>query len=385
VTRARAAKLAINRLRERRQLDSDAVTRFLERFPPPVVEGSHTTFLHRGEADGVAVRHRVVGLPDPLPMRRIAGTDLWYASVELPEGSRIEYQLEVSIEGRHDRFNDPLNPRRASNPFGESSVCYGYGYEVPDWTQPDPDAREGELIEVSVRSSALRRTTHPKVYLPARFRRTNRYPVLIVHDGSDFLNYSSAKTVLDNLIHRMDVAELIAVFIDPGNRLVEYANNAAHARYIDSELVPYLEDELPLAGVPISRCLMGSSFGGIAALSTAVRNPGRYGSLLLQSASFVFTDIGTDHGGGEVFDPVVRFVNRYRANPSRPVDRLFASCGVYEPLIVGNRSMMPVFSEAGLEVRYVESRDGHNWESWRDRLRDGLSWVFPGPAKFVYE
>ena len=37
--------------------------------------------------------------------------------------------------------------------------------------------------------------------------------------------------------------------------------------------------------------------------------PRVFGSLLLESASFVFTDIGVDHGGGPVFDPVVKFVN----------------------------------------------------------------------------
>ncbi len=99
----------------------------------------------------------------------------------------------------------------------------------------------------------------------------------------------------------------------------------------------------------------------------------------------MFTDIGADHGGGPSFDPVVRFVNRYRARPVRVADRLFISCGVYEDLIVQNRSMLPVFTEAGMEVNYVESRDGHNWESWRDRLRDGLCWIFPGEQLFVYE
>ena len=55
------------------------------------------------------------------------------------------------------------------------------------------------------------------------------------------------------------------------------------------------------------------------------------------------------------------------------------------PLITPNRSMVPVFRGAGMTVRYVEARDGHNWEDWRDRQRDGLSWLFPGPQKFVYE
>ncbi len=78
-------------------------------------------------------------------------------------------------------------------------------------------------------------------------------------------------------------------------------------------------------------------------------------------------------------------MNRFRARPRRVTDRIFASCGVYEPLIVPNRSMVPVFESTGATVRYVEARDGHSWENWRDRLRDGLSWVYPGPQKFVYE
>jgi enterochelin esterase family protein len=130
---------------------------------------------------------------------------------------------------------------------------------------------------------------------------------------------------------------------------------------------------------------MGASFGAVASLSIAYRQPATYGSLLLQSGSFVFTDIGHDHGGGPVFEPVVRFVNRFRAAPRRVADRLFVSCGVYEPLIVRNRSMVPVFEAAGMTVRYVEARDGHSWENWRDRLRDGLSWIFPGPQKYFYE
>ena len=78
---------------------------------------------------------------------------------------------------------------------------------------------------------------------------------------------------------------------------------------------------------------MGSSFGGVASVSTATRYPGVFGSLFLESASLVFTDIGRDHGGGPAFDPVVKFVNRFRARPQRIVERIYMTCGMYEPLI----------------------------------------------------
>jgi enterochelin esterase family protein len=378
-------RLAINRLRTARPLDAAAVDRFLARHEVPVVEGPRCTFLWRGEADEAWICQRIVGLPDRIPMRRLHGTDLWYLVLELPEGSRVEYQVEIRRGDDHDRFNDPLNEKRSHSPVGSSSVCFGSGYETPEWVLPDPEARPGELRDIVLRSRALGRDAHVTLYLPARFRPTATYPLLIVHDGADFLQYASMKTVLDNLIHRLDVAEVVVAFTDPGDRLREYANSAAHSRFLTQELLPELESSLPLVGQRAGRCLLGSSFGGVASLAAAYRSPETYGSLVLLSASLVFTDIGSDHEGGPVFDPVVKFVNRFRAKPRGAADRLFQSCGVYEPLIVPNRSMVHVFESVGIDVRYTEARDGHSWENWRDRLRDALSWVYPGPQKLYYE
>jgi enterochelin esterase family protein len=47
--------------------------------------------------------------------------------------------------------------------------------------------------------------------------------------------------------------------------------------------------------------------------------------------------------------------------------------------------MVSTFRDTGMEVRYVEARDGHNWENWRDRLRDALTWIYPGDQKVIYE
>ena len=384
-TPTRSRKLAINRLKERRPLEPATIDRFLGRNEFPIVEGDRATFVFRGEADEVLLAHWIVELPSRIPLRRLPDTDLWYVVIELPAKSRVEYKLEL-VRGEHrEMIDDPLNTQVSHNPMGQNSVVRGRGYEVPEWTRPDPDARPGTFIETSLHSRSLKREAYYPLYLPARFRPTGRYPLLVVHDGGDFINYASIKTVLDNLIHRLDVAETVVAFTHPEDRLTEYPDNPAHARFLTKELVPHLESEFPLLARPSARCVMGSSFGAVAALSTAARYPGFYGSMLLQSGSFVFTDIGNDHGGGPLFDPVVKFVNRFRARPRRVVDRAFITCGVYEPLIVRNRSMVPLLRDTGMEIRYIEARDGHTWENWRDRLRDGLSWIYPGPHKLYYE
>lgn len=110
-------KLAINRLRERADLGPELVAQFVERYRSPIIEGQNATFLFLGHADEVFVRHRVVGLPDPLPMKRIGETDLWAATCDLPAGSRVEYQLETRRGDHYERFNDPLNERVAHSPM----------------------------------------------------------------------------------------------------------------------------------------------------------------------------------------------------------------------------------------------------------------------------
>ena len=133
-----------------------------------------------------------------------------------------------------------------------------------------------------------------------------------------------------------------------------------------------------------ARALLGASFGAVASLHTAWCDPGIWGSLLLLSGSFAFSDIGT-HRRGKAFDPVVRFMNEFRRAPGQPTARAYVACGVYESLIYENRSLVPVLQKHGIDVRYREVHDSHNWENWRDRMRDGLSWVFPGPLWMVYE
>jgi enterochelin esterase family protein len=77
-------------------------------------------------------------------------------------------------------------------------------------------------------------------------------------------------------------------------------------------------------------------------------------------------------------------MNRFRQQAAEVPSRIFFSCGVYESLIYEKRSLVPFLMSRGADVRFVEANDGHNWENWRDRLRDGLSWLFPGPLWVTY-
>jgi enterochelin esterase family protein len=364
--------------------DPAAVEAYLAGRATPVVEGPTVTFVWRGEATEVRLRHFIYGLGAAQPLHRVHGTDVWYRVVEVPPNSRFEYKFEVFRGGRRELVRDATNPHTARDPFGSNSVCHGTGYRVPDWIEPDPAARPGRIEEAVVSSHALGGDRGVRVYLPARLRATRRYPLLIVFDGYDYVRYARLQTVLDSLIHRNEIAPLIVVLSPSDDRFREYTANPDHAAFVVRELLPWVEATYPVRDRPTDRGLMGASLGAVAALSAAWRHPGVFGKLLLQSGSFAFTDIGESERG-PVLASVVPFVNGFRADPGKPADRIFISCGVYESLISENRSLVAMLQGTDNVLRYVEARDGHNWENWRDRLREGLAWLFPGPAGLIYE
>ena len=360
------------------------VDRFIAGHSFPIVEGPSITFIYRGDADAVHLKHWVYGLPSSQDLKRVEDTNVWFLTLELPVASRVEYKFEIVRGGHGTWMEDPLNTNRARDPFGANSVAHGIGYEVPTWIHRDPDARAGHLDEIIYDSPTFGRRG-VGIYLPPRYRKTRRYPLLVVHDGQDYVRYAGLKNILDNLIHRLEIPAMIVALTSSPDRLVEYAADERQARFLTDELVPHLERVLPLEGRPQGRCLMGASFGAVSTLSVAAARPGFYGRLLLQSGSFAFADIGARNHRGPLFDPIVGFVNRFRSRPKAISERVFVSCGTYESLIYENRSMVPVLQSTGMDVNYVEVPDGHNWENWRDRLRVGLSWLFPGPLLLVYE
>ncbi|MEM6673744.1 MAG: alpha/beta hydrolase-fold protein [Planctomycetota bacterium] len=357
--------------------------RALEDVEVPFVRDGRALFVYEGPADEVRLHHWIFGLESAQAFHR-THEDVWTLEHEVQECARVEYKLEVSLLGERRLVRDPLNDAVARDPFGMNSVVTGPGYVAPWWALEDRAKRHGEVLERQLKSDVFGDVRPLSIYLPPRYRETRRYPLLVVHDGLDYLGYTNFKTVLDNLIDRHEIPAIVACFTQSPDRVHEYAADPKHAQFVAEELVPLMESEFSLEEGPEARALMGASFGAVASLHASLRYPGKFGRLLLQSGSFAFTDIG-DHARGPLFDPVVEFVNGYRKRPAKPADRVFLSCGTYESLIVYNRSLLPMLQRTGAEATLVEAQDGHNWENWRDRLRTGLSWLFPGPLWMVYE
>jgi enterochelin esterase family protein len=352
--------------------------RRLSRVGVPFVSDGTSTFVYVGDADAVRVVHFMALFPEIPPLERLEGTDLWHVTVELPAGCRVEYQLEVVGEERTQRIVDPLNRRTASDPFGANSVAHAPGSTDPAWTSPAVDARRGLVETFEFDSPVFGGVRTLSAYLPDGFPQAAPYPGVLLHDGSDLIEYAGITTVLDNLIGAGALPPLVAVLMDPVDRNREYMALPQHAAFVVDEVLPHAIAEFHMSTRPADRVLAGASLGAVASVSTAWRRPGVFDTLILLSGTFITATGGRWHRS-ELLQPVVDFIADFAAAPGYSAHTAWMACGTYEALAADNRAFATVMEGAGVAVHYEEPRDGHHWQSWRNSLGRALRNVVPAP------
>lgn len=347
---------------------------FLSEYRTPLIEPGAATFLWHGQAEQVTLLRWIHAGVDRTPLTLLPGGSLWYARIDVEDGGRFEYKLGITRHGHEEWIVDPHNPHRAGDPFGENSVCRTFGYERPAWSRQQ-NAPQGRMEAVTVPSSSFGETRQERIYLPAGYSADETYPLVIFHDGEDFVTYADLQPSLDNLIAAGDIPPVVAVLVQTANRLDEYPRGRRHARYLVHELLPAVTAQYGISGEPEKRILLGASLGAVASLATALRYPGIFGGLVLQSGSFVMDQRKLANRPHPVFQRVSRLIGALKRAPDLPPTRAFVSTGMLEGLADDNREMASLLRNRGVDVLFKSAWDGHHWHNWRDQLRDGLIWV----------
>jgi enterochelin esterase-like enzyme len=361
------------RFLERGQPSPEDVAHFLAVNQFPLTAPGTALFACQGKVDGVELVRWIHGGVDRQAFCRVPGTDLWLLPLEVEDEGRFEYKLAIWQDGHEHLTTDPTNPLRARDPFGENSECRTWGYERPAWSKPR-GAPAGRIEEVIVKSAVFGETRTERVYLPAGYDVDRPYPLVVIHDGDDFVAYADLDIVLDNLIEQGDIRPVVAALVQTRDRIDEYARGRRHARYLVQELLPTLYARYALSDRAEDRVLLGASLGAVASLATAWRFPGVFGGLILKSGSFILDEARLPGRHG-VFHRIARLVAAFQRTRRRPAQRVFVSSGALEGLDSENRALATFLQERGVAVRFNRAWDGHHWRNWRDQLRDGLRWA----------
>ncbi|HEX6701686.1 MAG TPA: hypothetical protein VF101_13240 [Gaiellaceae bacterium] len=308
-----------------------------------------------------------------VPFRRRARRAPWTLRFPRPQARRLEYLLELTdASGSVELVPDPTNPLRAPGPFGDKSVVELPGYEAPAWLA-DEESPPGELEPLDLRTRRVGRVrgllwsahdTDPREPLP----------LLVVHDGPEYAEYSELLRLLDHLVAFGEVpAHRAALLQPPRNRNETYSAATVYARAFALEILPALRQAAPASLPPAG---LGASLGALSLLNVHWLHSDLLGGLLLQSGSFFRRRYDRQESGFPRFDRISRFVGRVLAAPERggpPALPLTVTCGAAEENLDNNRAVAAALTDAGWRLDYVEHPDAHNWVSWRDVLDPHLA------------
>jgi predicted alpha/beta superfamily hydrolase len=233
-----------------------------------------------------------------------------------------------------------------------------------------------------VPSGALRETHLVRVLMPASPR-----DLLILNDGQNV--FSLPRTIGSRVKWRADeaaeaVAPRLAVvavdhrdrrardylpYRDPTTRSPERPNADRYAAFIVGELLPWLSRAYPALARPRHVGIGGSSYGAVGALWCALRRPGTFDRLLLES-----TPLWAGEG---------RLLRDARA--ATWPERVWMGVGTAETarddtsarLVGDTRSLAAIARERGARVRVRIDQGGrHDEGAWSTRLPAALRQLF---------
>jgi enterochelin esterase family protein len=349
---------------------------FASRSDFPVVEGELVHFVYRGEVSDVAIVGPMVSSGRPEPLAHVEGTDLHYRSDRFAPGCRIEYAFEIDLEPWPWR-PDPLNPRSVPGSWGDTQLSEVLlaGYQAPGHiADPDPESK-GRLETFELQSEKLEAPRRVTVYLPRAYdaETQRRFPLLVVTDGSSWIEKGLLTNTLDNLIGR-SVAPLVVALVDPIDMFWLEAGGSRTpviAGVLADELVPELERRYRIEPAARARAIMGSRDYGLTAAYTAMKHPEVFGNAAVQS-------IGLQNGTqGEL----LRLLER----PQRVPVRFYLDWNLYEfrAVVEGwdygadSRAFAAALRKNGYAYTGGEVADAHGWGSWRARSDRILETFFP--------
>lgn len=335
----------------------------------PVVAGKTATFFYRGPRPPRLIGDFNDWTHKTGVMLQAAGDELWATTLEFPEDAYIEYAYLLDGE----RIPDPANhSRRLFNGIND----YNHWFYMP----------KGGPTPYATRRPEVPRGTLTRHNLPAHFtlaggRRPilmyerpfylykppapGPYPLLVVYDGTEFLDRALITTLVDNLIADGKIRPLALALLQHGgkNRFIEYGCSDSTLVYLTQTILPVASQELDLLDIeahPGAYGILGASMGGLMALYTALRLPHIFSNALCVAGGYDERWI--------VYDLV-------RLLPGQPLN-IWMDIGTFDFLYPENGNMLRHLQAHGYAPVYKENNAGHSYTGWRDDLPHGLQTLF---------
>ena len=317
-------------------------------------------FLYNAPALSVSMAGDATGWKPSGSFSRIEGTHFWYFTTVCERDARLDYKLV--IDGK-EWIPDPSNPAVCQGGFGPNSELRMPGNSPPPETTDTVSIPHGILKEIRIPGSRPENDRLVRIYLPIGYPSIRKtYPVILFHDGLDYLNTGQAGYILDYLIHTRLIVPVIAIFVPPVDRDPEYSGKLMDqfSGFITQELMPYIDKNYLTSRVPLQRAMIGASNGGNISLYIGLHHPDQFGLIAAQSSNVI----------PEIMDEI-------KARPRMNLT-FYLDIGRYdiEVLIPRVKNLHQLLENKEYECLYFEWNEGHSWCTWREHLRHPLMFFF---------
>lgn len=324
---------------------------------PFTEEDTIACFLYRGNSNNVSVPGDANNWQiNSFWMKQLSGTDLWYYSRVFESDARLDYKFV--LDGS-TWVMDPCNPKEAPGGFGPNSELQMPKYIAAPEIKYYPYFAHGTLRDTAIYSTALGGARQIRIYIPPGYGSSpgTVHPVVVFHDGGDYISLGKADNVLDYLIAQRRMPPTIGVFVLPGNRDEEYvgAQRNNYAAFIANELIPVIDAEYKTDRSPAGRATVGISNGGNISLVIGFKYPEIFGAVGSFSGAIAST----------TYDLVTA---------STRAPKVYVDAGTYEGNIEMANDLARVLDGKAIPYRKKEWHEGHCWGNWRAHLGVALEY-----------
>ena len=372
-------------------------------------------------SDTVAVLMDVNSVTDhhnPMPtyMTRIGGTDVWYWQTELPSNWRGSYQFIPLSQAELPTWGSETPEKSQQQQWWVSVLASG----VPDFYNPHrghvsnwgnrlsalhlPDAPRqsawyahdsaaelptSNLTTLTWESLLLNNTRQVWIYESGDVSALSdeakaKRPLIFLLDGRFWHESMPVYSAIAHETHQGRLPPAVYVLIDEINgqqRSIELPCHSEFWQAVQTELLPWLQEDFLFTDAPEKTVVAGQSFGGLAAMYAGYNWPERFGCVLSQSGSFWWPDIELVSGISDRIHgrmPGVKgwLMNHIEANPIHRSLKVYLEAGTREGEMISlSESMFDVLSEGDHQVVFSAFEGGHDRICWRGGLLDGLHWL----------
>jgi enterochelin esterase family protein len=326
---------------------------------PYLEDDTAVFFIYQGTATSLEIAGDFTGWNPAMPMTGITGTNFYYSPAHYETDARLDYKFV--IDGNW--ILDPKNPHTCTGGFGPNSELRMPGYIVPpeiSWYSIIP---HGIIRDTSFYSSNLGNSRSVKIYLPPGYSALKQYPVILFHDGLEYISLGNTDNIFDYLIAHNEIEPVIGIFVPPVDRQNEYAGTKkdAFTAFIVNELMPVIDQKYSTSKDPRNRATLGASDGGNISLYIGMKHPETFGKIGAQSSD-VQTDISST------------FQNSAKMNLEFYMDIGTYDIAILIPMV---NNFVQILQNKNYVYQFKQWNEGHSWGNWKGHLRFALKQFFP--------